>query len=109
MGDLSLDLWVSLCEKIVVALTIPELRAKRQETECQDPGSPQGSRPDLQPEGALSQRSAAAASCGLLFLTPNMQNGDTLSIQMATTKEGVRDRKGHSWRAPLKQLAHRQE
>lgn len=32
MGDLSLDLWVSLYEEIVVSLTIPELRAKRWET-----------------------------------------------------------------------------
>lgn len=101
MGVPSSDLWVSLYEKIVVTLTVPEQRAERWETECQDPGSLQGGKPDQIPQGERPCLSRVL----LTVSVDCCSYGDTLRIQVAT-KAGVRDRKGHSWRAHIEQLAH---
>lgn len=76
MGDLSSGLWVSLYEMIVVTLTIPEQRAERWDTECQDSGSLPGSKPDLHTKGGetLSKRSPADSSRGFLFLWGHTEN-----------------------------------
>lgn len=98
MGDLSSDPWVSLYEKIVVTLTVPEQRAERWETECQDPGSLRGSKSDQIPRGERPFLKWSAADIVPVDLC---SYGDTLRIQVATTNAGVR-RKGPLTQGPYR-------
>ena len=100
-----MDLWVSRCEKIVVVLPIPELRAESWETKCQDPGSLQRRKPDLHTKGRHVKWNAAVDSCS--FHPARHRGTHRESKRRPPRKESEAGRATHGGRAPRGQLAHR--